>query len=507
MFIRQYRYGKIFKLNKQKKIMKKVLFFVILVSFIISCQNQYRTVDTNYDYKVVQIEENETKLVTKKLNQISDSDVIGGNFIYQDADGGYIVTDILKEQDRQIAEAYPPEEELEYIYLKYYNATGRNETFVKYNKKLLSHHPDFKSLDINIFMDDYYLNNACASMLQSYERLKKCNFGLSCQIEADLYFERWCMKYLALATNNETWCDKIRLSLDDQCYWFMADQKKDERLCLKINKGDVPIMKCLKDLAIQKGNPKICNLIQGWYEEALIKAGKEANLSIQLTKNISEECVTKATEITKNFPFRTYNYTKDYDYFDKAKLRIKGTIMERLLFGDTTLEDCEFLRDSFNSIFSRRWYTIDFSNTDHLVQLCLTNLGNCSHPSPAGDYCSYRRRGISDCERKDYQSGWDMKCLLSVGLNSFGKNFDNSLGDLKTDPFSLPKRLYSNGWIISNADIRTCLDISVNVGYCLNSIAGLWLDCNVCSFVNDENDKNLCEQTINKYSNGKISCL
>ena len=167
--------------------MKKVLFFVILVSFLIACENQGKIVDTNYDYKVVQIEGNETKLVTKKLNQISDSDVVGGHFIYQDDDGGYIVTDILKEQDRQIAEAYPPEEELE-LTLKYFDITGRNETIVKFNKKLLSHHPDFESLDINMFMDDYYLNGACASMLQSYERLKKCDFRLACQIEADLYF-------------------------------------------------------------------------------------------------------------------------------------------------------------------------------------------------------------------------------------------------------------------------------------------------------------------------------
>ena len=139
----------------------KKLFFLIFALFLIACQDQYKIVDTNYDYKVLQIEGNETKIVTKKLNQISDSDVVGGHFIYQNDDGSYIVTDVLKELDRQIVEAYPPEGELEFT-LKYFNTTGRNETIVKFNKKLLSHHPDFNSLDINIFMDDYYLNGACS---------------------------------------------------------------------------------------------------------------------------------------------------------------------------------------------------------------------------------------------------------------------------------------------------------------------------------------------------------
>ena len=308
------------------------------------------------------------------------------------------------------------------------------------------------------------------------------------------------MKYLALATNNETWCDKIRLSLDDQCYWFMADKKKDERLCLKINKGDIPIMKCLKDLAIQKGNPKICNLIQGWYEEALIKAGKEPNLSIQLTKNISEECVTEATEIAKRFPFRKFNYTTNPNYFNEAKIRLNGTLMERLIYGNPTIEDCNFVTNTFNRLY-REGKSEDALNLlwseDDLGPLCRDKLPEAN------------AKGFSNCERKDYQSGWDWNCLYSVGLNSFGKDFDTRFGELTdNNPFTpVAKRFYGKGWIISNAKIRVCLDFSGEINYCLNPIAGLWLDCNVCNFMNDENEENLCKQSINKYSNGKISCL
>ncbi len=235
--------------------------------------------DLDPEYEIQKIKDGQITYEKKRLSQISEEDLTDGAFVYRTESGELIVTDISTAQDGALVAAYPPPDK-DHI-MKYDDHTGKDQYFVKYESSLIED-PRLKPLGTDFFMKDYEVNAYCDWWLESYHRLKACDFSIGCEIEADHYFEKLCFTRIAQLKNDETWCEKIRLNYDSSCLKEMAWQKKDKNVCWKI-KGDA--ISCFNDLARRTGNLSICNDVKPW----VLYISNEID-------NSSSESINKAVE-------------------------------------------------------------------------------------------------------------------------------------------------------------------------------------------------------------------
>ena len=143
-------------------------------------------------------------------------------------------------------------------------------------------------------MNDYTLNWKCATHLRSFECLSKVEFNINYQMESDLKFEQWCIRRIAQISNDESWCEDIILNLDGECYKSLASQKKNKKLCMKITNGDVPIMRCLQLLAIDKNDTHICKMMKHWYVGK--GSGITENISEWISQDFEDNCTRTINE-------------------------------------------------------------------------------------------------------------------------------------------------------------------------------------------------------------------
>jgi len=273
-----------------------LLFMLVLV--LLACdqideiRNKY-TPQKNGEkvYEVARWDGEEYVYEKKTLDQISADDLTNGHFEYRGESGGLIVTDIRSEEDGELAKKYESDlfRDPEFI-SKYDERSDSDKALVVFNKKMLSYHPDLKTLKPNFFMDDYDVNWMCHALLESFHRLQQCDFSIGCQIEADLYFEKWCLRRIAELTSDESWCEKFQLSLENECYWSMAIQKRDKKICWKTKRGDIQVMNCIKDVAKFSQKPEICEEMRLWYEDRLSDKENGTLISEDLSRDFIRNC-------------------------------------------------------------------------------------------------------------------------------------------------------------------------------------------------------------------------
>ena len=169
--------------------------------------------------------------------------------------------------------------------------------------------------------------------------------------------------------------------------------------------------------------------------------------------------------------------------------------MEKIVFGNTSIEDCEYIQDTENSIYNRQ---DDFVNPSTITHACLAKVKDCTTLGTWGvpfEYCNYYKKfnNFDECQGRMLIT----TCRRIVAIKNQRK------------PPQSDDKVYMFEWDIINANIDDCQYLTdAQRRECLATIGSLWLDCDACYKLEelDKDSGESCKNAIAIYSNRTILC-